>query len=201
MNARVDPAAARDVAAAYVDTPTRTDPLVAAAYSQLVAESDHLFRRLTSPDRLDRVRIAFTACPAPYADAWELIDSVRHDQLLEVATVATDRDRQHPLMGNEIGGPYDRFRAVHDLLGHARPRLGFDRDGEFAAWRLQDRLHSPLARRALATELHGQHSVLWTTGDVARPNAILLDPRVVRRSVTAALRPSPRPTAQTKGSS
>lgn len=76
-----------------------------------------------------------------------------------VTTVATDSDRRHPLMESDAGGAYDRFRAVHDILGHARLKLGFDRDGEFAAWQFQEQFHSPLARRALATELHGQHSV------------------------------------------
>jgi hypothetical protein len=57
-----------------------------------------------------------------------------------------------------------------------------------------------LSRWALATELHGQHSVLWTTGRLAQPKAILLDPRVLRRSITTALRP-PAQTAQTKGTS
>jgi hypothetical protein len=182
MSGRVDPIAAHHVAAAYADTPTSRDPVVAAAYGRLVAESDQLFRHLTRPDRPERVRIAFTTCPAPYADARELISSVRCDRLLEVTTVATQRDRHHPLMGSDRGGAYDRFRGVHDVLGHARLRLGFGRDGEFAVWRYQERFHSPLARWALATELHGQHSVLWTTGQLAQPKAILLDPRLVRRS-------------------
>ena len=191
MNGHVDPASAREVAAAYVGTPNRPCPLVAAAYAQLVIESDQLFRRLTAPDRPDWVHIAFTTCPAPYASAQELISSVRHDRLLEVATIAAKPDRRHPLMGCEVGGAYDRFRGVHDVLGHARLQLGFDRDGEFATWRSQERFHGPLARRALATELHGQHSVLWTTGDLAEPKAILLDPRLLRRSITASLHNTP----------
>jgi hypothetical protein len=197
MSVRVDPAAARDVAAAYVGTPNRPCQLVAAAYAQLVIESDQLFRRLTSPDRPDRVRITFTTCPTPYVDAHELISSVRRDRLLEVTTVASTHERHHPVMGNEIGGAYDRFRGVHDVLGHARLGLGFDRDGEFAVWRSQARFHSPLARWALATELHGQHSVLCMTGEQAQPKAILLDRRLLRRSVTTAL----RPTTPVKGSS
>ena len=60
--------------------------------------------------------------------------------------------------------------------------MGFDRDGEFAAWRHQERLHTPLARQALATELHGRHSVCWTTGQFAEPKAVLLDPRLIRRA-------------------
>lgn len=197
MSPRVDPAATRDVAAAYTDTPTTREPLVAAAYARLVTEADQLFRRLTSPDRPDRAHIAFTTCPTPYADARELITSVRRDRLLEVTTVATTHDRHHPLMGNDPGGAYDRFRGVHDVLGHARLQLGFDRDSEFATWRSQERFHSPPARWAGATERHGQHSVLWMTGQLAQPKAILLDPRLLRRSVTTARRPVPHPTGRT----
>jgi hypothetical protein len=179
---RVDPALAREVAAAYLDAPAGPDPLAAAAYARLVIESDGLFELITSPDRPGSVRVVFTTCPTPYRDAQELIASVGGDRTLEVTTVAGDADRRHPLMDSGPGGAYDRFRAVHDVLGHARLRLGFDRDGEFATWLSQERLHGPLARRALATELHGQHSVRWTTGEVAAPKAVLLDSRLLDRS-------------------
>jgi hypothetical protein len=99
-----------------------------------------------------------------------------------VVTVAADRHRRHPLLDSTRGGAYDRFRAVHDILRHAGLGLGFDRHGELATWLHQERFHSPLARRALATELHGQHSVLWTTGQMAEPKAVLLDPRLLWRS-------------------
>jgi hypothetical protein len=197
VSARVDPVAAHDVADAYADTPSRPDPLTVAAYTQLAAESDRLFRRITSPGRPGRVDVVFTTCRTPYADEWELIDSVRHDRVLEVATVAAESEGRHPLMGSERGGAYDRFRAVHDILGHARLRLGFDRDGEFMTWRSQERFHTRLARRALATELHGRHSVLWTSGRLAEPKAILLDPQLLRRSRQTSRHTSP----QAKGSS
>jgi hypothetical protein len=128
------------------------------------------------------LRVFFTTCETPYSDAPELIPAVRELRTLEVTTVAVDRNRRHPLMGNELGGSYDCFRAVHDAVGHARLRLGFDRDGEFLVWRAQERLHSQLARRALATELHGQHSVRWTTGEIAEPKAMLLDESLLRRT-------------------
>jgi len=179
---RVNPVLAREVAAAYLDAPSRRDPLTAAAYARLVTESNRLFELITAPDRPHPVRVVFTSCPTPYRDAQELIDSVTSDRILEVDTVAADGDRRHPLMDSGQGEAYDRFRAVHDVLGHARLRLGFDRDGEFAVWLAQERMHSPLARRALATELHGQHSVRWTTGDVAAPKAALLDPGMLRRA-------------------
>ena len=180
---RVDPTVAREVASQYIDAPSLGHRRhVRAAYAQLVLESDRLFEQITSPHRPHRVRIVFTTCPTPYADAHELIASVRDHRMLEVTTTAAEPDRRHPLMGDEAGGAYDRFRGVHDVLGHARLQLGFDRDGEFAVWRSQERFHSRLARQALATELHGQHSVRWTTGDLAEPKAILLDPRLLRRS-------------------
>jgi hypothetical protein len=59
---------AREVAAAYVDAPSRRDPLTTAAYAQLVTESDRLFRRITSPDRPGPVRVIFTTCLALYRE-------------------------------------------------------------------------------------------------------------------------------------
>jgi hypothetical protein len=106
---------------------TRLDPLTRAAYAQLATESDRLFGLITSPDKSDPVRVRFTTCPLPYRDASELIASVTGDRLLEVTTVAADRHRRHPLLDSTRGGEYDRFRAVHDVLGHAGPRLGFGR--------------------------------------------------------------------------
>jgi hypothetical protein len=153
-----------------------------AAFARLVDESDDLFRWITQPDRPGTLRVFFTNCATPYRDARELMASVAELGTLEVTTVAADPDRRHPLMSNAAGGRYDRFRAVHDALGHAAMEVGFDRDGEFTAWRAQERLHSRLARRALGSELHGQHSVRWTTGEIAQPKAILLSPALLRRA-------------------
>jgi hypothetical protein len=93
---------------------------------------------------------------------------------------------------------YDRFRAVHDLISHAHLGYGFDRHGEFSAWIAEDRLYTGLARWALATELHGEHSVLWTTGSRAEHRAVLLPPGLLRASLRRATirssrcRPAPR---------
>jgi hypothetical protein len=127
-------------------------------------------------------RVFFSLCPTPYRDAAELITSITRDRFLEVTAAACERDRLHPVMGCEVGGAYDRFRAVHDILGHAQLNVGFGREGEYAAWRYQEQLHSPLARLALATELHAEHSVRWTTGGLPEHKAALLDERVIARS-------------------
>jgi len=179
---RVDPVLAREVADAYLDGVNRRDCATVAAFAQLASETDDIFRSITRQNSPNSLRVFFTACQHPYSDADELIASVSELRTLEITTVATDRERHHPLMSNERGGEYDRFRAVHDVVGHAQLRLGFDRDGEFAAWLEQERMHSSPAGSALAGELHGQHSVRWTTGGIAEPKAILLEPSLLRRA-------------------
>jgi hypothetical protein len=122
----------------------------------------------------------------PYASDAEMVAAVRSEGLLEVTSAATERDRSHPLMGCEFGGAYDRFRAVHDIVGHVGPGLGFDRDGEFGAWLAQERLYRGLARWALATELHAEHSVRWTTGALSDHKATLLDRDLLARAKRAS---------------
>ena len=101
--------------------------------------------------------------------------------MLEITTSARERDRRHPLLGCDLGGAYDRFRAVHDIVGHVGPCLGFDRDGEFAAWLTQEQLYDGLARWALATELHAEHSVRWTTATLSDHKAALIDRDLLNR--------------------
>jgi hypothetical protein len=179
---RVSPPVVAEVASAHNDAPRVGDARARVAYAQLIRESDRLFRLITDADRPGRVSVFFTTSAMPYESAADLVTSVRRDRVLEVSTVACERDRLHPLMGCELGGAYDRFRAVHDVLGHGHLRVGFDRDGEFSAWRFQERFHGNMARRALATELHGEHSLRWTTGALPEHKAFLLDERLVRRS-------------------
>jgi hypothetical protein len=178
----LDEHVAREVAAAFTDA--RHDPrraIVREAYRQLERQTDAMWHALTSA-AVHGYRVRFTTDRVPYASDRELIDAVRAERLLEVTTAAIERDRPHPILDCSAGGAYDRFRAVHDLIGHVRHDLGFDRDGEHAAWIAQDRLHRGLARWALATELHAEHSVRWTTGEVAEHKAVLLDPRLVARA-------------------
>jgi hypothetical protein len=183
---RVDEPAAREVAAWYVDrASTPRDPLVRAAYAALESQTDVLLRRLLGTCRRGAVRVVSTVLAEPYDGDRDLADAVATTRTLEVPR--TRRDRRHPLLDTSPGGAYDRLRAFHDLLGHVAAAFGFDRDGELAAWLVQDRCYRGLARAALATELHGQHSVLWSTGELAVPKAIPIDRRLVQSSVAAAV--------------
>jgi hypothetical protein len=186
---------AYEVAASFRAAPSSSrDPKVLAAYRALEQQSDGAFEALTrdAPER--GVRVVFTRCERPYDSDREMVGAARAEVLLEVTTAATELDRCHPLLGCELGGAYDRFRAVHDLIGHVGPGLGFDRGGELAAWRWQERRYHGLAPWALATELHAEHSVLWTTGAFSDHKATLLDRDLLARSGRAGRKPTTAPT-------
>lgn len=152
------------------------DPQVVRAYEHLQVETDRLFWTLVGRPSPDAFRVAFTRCLAPYSTDRELIVSVRASRVLEITTAAVSREPIHPVLDCGYGGPFDRFRAVHDLIGHARAGFGFDLDDELAAWRVQDRMHGPLARRALATELVGVNCARSIVGESPGHKAMLLDP-------------------------
>jgi hypothetical protein len=155
---------------------------VEAAYRDLQEQTDRLFAWITNPDNPARIRVVFSDGCLPYADDRQLVEGVRARRELEVTSARRDPRRQHPMLGCERGGPYDRFRAVHDILGHARLGAGFDRDGEYATWVAQERQYDGLARWALATELQGEHSVYWTTGEPTEHKGILLQPELLARA-------------------
>jgi hypothetical protein len=178
----VDPSETQAVAECFLAARTRTDPLVAWAYRQLETQTSRQFAALTDPQGLYRITVVDTRMAIPYSDAGELIAAVLASRTLEVTNYPVDR--VHPLLGGGAGSAYNRFRAVHDLIGHVATGYGFDRDGEYSAWLVQRNLYTGLARWAAATELHGEVSSLWTTRQFAEHKAVLLDhPRLRQYSL------------------
>ena len=171
----VHPSETQAIAEGFISARTRPDPLVALAYQQLEAQTDRQFAALTDPHGPYRITVVGTREVTPYASAEELIASVLATRTLEI----TAPDRVHPLLGSEVGGAYCRLRAVHDLIGHVATGYGFDRDGEYSAWLVQRDFYTGLARWAAATELHGEVSALWATGQFAEHKAVLLDRHLV----------------------
>ena len=58
---------------------------------------------------------------------------------------------------------HDFLRVVHDYFGHAKASLGFRAADEENAWRGHATTYTPLAKRALASELQG-HSYCFNWG-------------------------------------
>ena len=63
--------------------------------------------------------------------------------------------RLDPATGQSLN---DRFRAVHDLFGHAAEGYGFGPRGEENAWIRHCHMFSAGAQKALTTETRGQNS-------------------------------------------
>jgi hypothetical protein len=180
---QVDPGVASDIAQWFTDAPAMgRERLVTAAYRELQVQTDRQFAELTEPDGAFGYIVGWTRQPAPYSTAAELIEAVRTTGVLEVTAARVDRDRLHPGLDCGFGGPYDRLRAVHDIVGHVMTGYGFDRDAEYSAWLRQSKLYCGLARWAAATELHAEHSVTWTTRQFPEHKAVLLPQRLLRRS-------------------
>jgi hypothetical protein len=177
----VNPGETRAIAECFLSAGSRGGPFAALAYQQLELQTDRQFAALTDPQGPYRICVVSTSQVTPYRDAGELGAPVLTSRTLEVTI--SPADRHHPLLDSGVGGAYYRFRAVHDLIGHVATGYGFDRDGEYSAWLVQRNLYTGLARWAAATELHGEISALWTTGQFAEHRAMLLDPRLLRRSV------------------
>lgn len=96
----------------------------------------------------------------PYASAADMRADVERGRLLVLAT----DPGSHPVWSDETN---DRFRAVHDALGHAATGTGFDRYGEETAYRSHaETMPSEVALAALACETRGQNAALVWGPDV-----------------------------------
>lgn len=139
------PSSIPETAAAYNEL-DRLDPTVLHAWDAMAREVDSQWRAL------ERHGLALTVSDTnPYDRAVDLFAAVADRKLAVLSTKATGG---HPYWSDEQN---DRFRAVHDLLGHCLTGRGFNSHGEEAAYRAHSLVFSSEARLALATESRGQN--------------------------------------------
>ena len=147
------------------------------AYRQLEAETDRLFAVVTKTVGPRATRIVFTRCRQPYENCEEMIALARICRTLEVTAAVSSGGRLHPLLDCEFGGAFDRFRAIHDLIGHVWTGKGFELRAEYDAWMAQTRLHiTSWWGEALATELYGVNAARGITGEAPDLRAVLFAP-------------------------
>ena len=94
----------------------------------------------------------------PYANSLEMVQDVRDNNHLYFFQGGDP----HPFL-NELDPKTgftanDKFRAVHDLFGHASEGYQFGPRGEENAWIKHSQMFSPEAQRALSSETRGQNS-------------------------------------------
>lgn len=93
----------------------------------------------------------------PYANSFEMFADVRERHLFFFQGGCP-----HPLLGKTDPttglSSNDKFRAIHDLFGHAAEGYGFGPRGEENAWIKHSQMFSPEAQKAMTTETRGQNS-------------------------------------------
>jgi hypothetical protein len=151
---------------AFENTPDQSsDPHVQAAYDDFKAQSEEMFDYMTRPKAEGGmgVTVEFSKETDPYPTA--------------AAQAADLRDNNRIVIQSGLGGQhqasmsteeYDRFRAVHDVFGHAAIGGGFDRHGEYEAWLVHSMMYEEPGRSAMSTEYHGVNSAMWS-GDTSNP--------------------------------
>jgi hypothetical protein len=148
---RLDPVTGRAIADAYMNAPLR-DPRAFAAYAAFCEQTVRQYHFLVGRVEFGGLGVAVRIVDDdPYPDADAMLSDVRRRRLRVYASAASGNP--HPYLSD---GENDMFRAVHDAFGHAASGRGFDPHGEEAAWLKHSAMYSPLARRALTTEIRGQ---------------------------------------------
>jgi hypothetical protein len=164
---RADLAEADRVARAFESAPDESaDPRVRAAYEEFKRQSQAMWDFMTAPEpkglgvRVDFQTAAeggFTPGTGPYKSAAEQAEDLRRNRHITIESG----------LGGEHGSTmtvaeYDRFRAVHDVFGHAGVGGGFDRHGEYQAWLAHETMYEGEGARAMSSEYHGVNTALWT---------------------------------------
>jgi hypothetical protein len=154
----VDEARARRIANAYEALPIdgSADKTTRTAYEHLAREIEQQWNCA-----VECMGIAFepwTCEGQPYANSAEMCRDVREHLHL----FFYQGGDPHPLLGKTDPATglslNDKFRAIHDLFGHAAEGYGFGPRGEENAWIRHSQMFSSTAQKAMTTETRGQNS-------------------------------------------
>ena len=140
-------------------------PQMAESYEALRTEIGQQHAHMTAPRHQGGMGMKYEVTHEdPYPNAPAMAADVAKGRIRVLSTEATGG---HSLLTNEEN---DKFRAVHDVMGHAATGRGFSRHGEQAAYAHHSQMFSEKARPALSAELRSQTSHLIFTGEFP-PNA------------------------------
>jgi hypothetical protein len=130
------------------------DDLMEKAYRQLAKETDEQFKQLPYNFSYHR------AGEGDYKSSKEMMADVHGNKHLYVFQGGDPHDFLNRLDKASGLNENEKFRAVHDLLGHAIYGNLFGPKGEEIAWAIHQQMYSPLARLAMTAETRGQNSLV-----------------------------------------
>lgn len=128
--------------------------------------------------------------PYPLGSKQMQEDVVKNNHLFFLPTDKTQMVSDHPMAQGEAN---NKFRAVHDYMGHAAEGNSFGPKGEQAAYNAHRDTLTPDAHGALATETKGQNS--WVNANPALRN---LDGGLVKKGEPGFVPLAERPFAEQK---
>ncbi len=130
------------------------DDLMEKAYRQLAVETDQQFRAL--PFNLSYHR----GGEGNYSGTRELLEDVHGNKHMYVYQGGDPHDFLNRVDDATGLNENEKFRAVHDAMGHAIYGNEFGPLGEEKAWAIHQQMYSPLARLAMTAETRGQNSLV-----------------------------------------
>lgn len=161
------------------------DPEVQKVFAEFKRQSEEMYDFMTKPESEGGmgVKVEFWTDPnpanfgnGPYANATEQANDLRVNKRIKLES--------------GLGGPhdatmsrdeYDRFRAVHDVFGHAGVGTGFDRHGEYQAYLAHASMYTGDGHRGMASEYHGVNTAAWAgaPGSPGTGKSVLLPDRLI----------------------
>jgi len=130
------------------------DDLLEKAYRQLAVETSDQFNRLPVSMSFHR------SGEGNYKGAKEMAGDVHGNDHLYVFQGGDPHDFLNQVDPHTGLNENEKFRAVHDLFGHAIHGNEFGPAGEEKAWGIHKQMYSPLAQMAMTAETRGQNSVV-----------------------------------------
>ena len=130
------------------------DDLMEKAYRQMAKETDEQFKALPYNFSYHR------AGEGNYNGAMDMASDVHGNKHLYVYQGGDPHDFLNRIDKASGLNENEKFRAVHDLLGHAIYGNQFGPRGEEMAWAVHQQMYSPLARLAMTAETRGQNSMV-----------------------------------------
>ena len=155
---------------------TSYDDLVTKSYGQLRKEVDQQFDDMVKGG----MKLSFHQGDANYLNSKEMLQDALVNQHLytfrggDVHPLLNEFDPYYGLNSNE------KFRAVHDYMGHGTTGATFGRKGEEVAYGAHSQTLSPLAKIAAAAETRGQNSFVNYSGINADLEQKMMTTRIAR---------------------
>jgi hypothetical protein len=130
------------------------DDLMEKAYRQLAKETDAQFQALPFNFSYHR------GGEGNYSGTRELLEDIHGNKHMYVYQGGDKHDFLNKV--DDVTGlnENEKFRAVHDAMGHAIYGNEFGPLGEEKAWAIHQQMYSPLARLAMTAETRGQNSLV-----------------------------------------